>query len=274
MVFYVYNNQKILIISYMKLPEIISSSQNSQIQLLKKLALKKYRLQENKFTVENLTIIYDALLGGHDFEALFVTAEFINKNINKFELLLKNSKISSYYLIDEKLNNHYSQLDTPSGITAIYKINKENLIETKSVIYLNGINDPGNVGTIMRTALAFGFNNIIVDELCADIYNSKTISAAKDSIFKLNIVEDKQLAWFKTNKTNLPIYATSSHNGQELNKFKAAKEFCLVLGSESHGVSDAILNLANENIKIEMKGDIESLNVASAAAILLYKLSS
>jgi TrmH family RNA methyltransferase len=221
----------------MATPEIISSSQNAQIQLLKKLALKKYRRQENEFTVENLTIIYDALAGGNDFEALFVTSEFINKNLNKFEHLLNNSKISFYYLIDEKLNKHYSQLETPSGITAVYKINPGTLAKSQSVIYLNGINDPGNVGTIMRTALAFGFNNIIVDETCADIYNAKTISAAKDSIFKLNIIEDRDLTWLKKNKNNLAIYATSSHDGTDLNKFKTAKEFCLVLGSESHGLN-------------------------------------
>ena len=271
MVFCVYNKQ---IINTMTTPEIISSPQNAQIQLLKKLALKKYRSQENKFTVENLTIIYDALEAGHDFESLFVTSEFINKNLNKFEHLLNNSKISSYYLIDEKLNKHYSQLETPSGITAVYRRDSKTLIKGQSVIYLNGINDPGNIGTIMRTALAFGFNNIIVDETCADIYNAKTISAAKDSIFKLNVIEDKELNWLRSNKNNLAIYTTSSHDGTDLNKFKAGNEFCLVFGSESHGVNDEIIKLAKENIKIKMSGDIESLNVATAAAILLYELKA
>jgi TrmH family RNA methyltransferase len=258
----------------MPVPEIISSPQNSQIQLLKSLALKKYRYQELKFTVENLVIIYDALMGGSDFESIFVTQKFLDKNKNKFEQLLKKTKLEKYYLIDERVNKHYSQLETPSGITAVYKIKPGVLEKDKSVIYLNGLNDPGNVGTIMRTALAFGFTNIIIDETCTDIYNAKTINAAKDAIFKLNITEDIKVAWLKKNKNSLPIYTTNSHAGTDLDKFKAAKEFCLVLGSESHGVSEEIMKLADKNIKIEMSGDIESLNVATAASILLYELKS
>jgi TrmH family RNA methyltransferase len=252
--------------------EIIASAQNTQIQLLKKLALKKYRLQENKFTVENFVIIFDALEAGFDFEAIFVTSEFINRNKSKFSELLSKTAAGKYYLIDEKLNKHYSQLETPSGITAIYKIKLGSIIKNESVVYLNGISDPGNMGTILRTCLAFGFMNVIIDETCVDIYNSKSISAAKDAIFKINTINDSGLGWLKKNKKTLPIYATSSHQGTYLKKFKAAKEFCLVLGSESHGVSEEILALADENIKIEMSDKIESLNVASAAAVLLYEL--
>lgn len=253
--------------------EVISSSQNSQIQLLKKLSLKKYRYLEQKFIVENLTIIYDALNGGHDFEALFVTEVFIKKNIDKFKSLLLNSKVDKYFLIDENLNKHYSQLETPSGITAVYKIQKKDLKKDSSVIYFNGINDPGNLGTIIRTSLAFNFINIVFDETCADIYNAKTISAAKDSIFKINYLDDKDLNWLKENKKTFAIYVANSNSGRSLLNFKPEQKFCLVLGSESHGVSDEIIKLAKENIKIEINGEIESLNVATAGAIMLYELS-
>lgn len=257
----------------MKNSEIISSTQNYQIQLLKKLAQKKYRYQENKFTIENLVIIYDALSDGFDFDALFVTQDFINKHADKFNYLVGKSKISKYYLIDAKLNKHYSQLDTPSGITAVYNINSNKLEKDKSVVYLNSVNDPGNVGTIIRNSLAFGFKNIIFDENCADLYNFKTINAAKNAIFKINYFEDNQIAWLKQNQSKLAIYTSSSHNGELLSKFKAEKTFCLVLGNESHGVDEKIMSLASKNIKIEMNNELESLNVASAAAILLYKLN-
>ena len=257
----------------MKNSEIITSPQNSQIQLLKKLALKKYRYQENKFTIENLVIITDALRGGFDFEALFVTKEFISKNSDKFEYLLSKSRADKYYLIDEKLNKHYSQLETPSGITAIYKMNSGKFKKNSPVVYLNSINDPGNIGTIIRSCLAFGFKNIIFDENCADLYNFKTINAAKDAIFKINFLEDKESNWIKKNKDKIAIYTSSSHDGKLLEKFKAEKIFCLVLGNESHGVSEEILKLSKDSIKIEMDENLESLNVASAAAILLYKLN-
>lgn len=256
----------------MKDPERITSRQNSKVILLKKLSLKKYRDETGKFAVENLAIIYDGLRGGYDFESLFATDDFIKKHKEKLKYLKNNSKSVKYYLIDEKLNKHYSGLETPSGVTAIYNAKISPLAQDKPVVYLNGINDPGNLGTIMRTCLAFDFVNLAVDENCADICNSKTINAAKDSIFKLNIFKDRNNNWLKKNKDIFSIYATSSHNGISLEKFKPPKLFCLVFGSESHGISKDIMKLAKENIKIEISKSAESLNVASAAAILLYKL--
>ncbi len=251
--------------------EIIQSNQNSKIKLLKRLSLKKYRETEKKITVENLTIIYDALHSGFDFEYLFITKNFIEKNKEKFNYLQKNSKAIKFYLIDEKINKHYSNLENPSGITALYKITPSILDNKKSIIYLNGVSDPGNVGAILRTALAFNFTNVMLDNKCADIYNFKTINAAKDSIFKLNVIEDKNNEWIKT-KNALPVYAADAHNGISLEKFKPKKQFCLVLGSESHGISEDILKISDENLKIEISNSIESLNAATAAAILMYKL--
>jgi len=247
----------------------ISSPQNAQMKLLEKLNLKKYRQELGQFMVENFTIIVDALESGRDFAALFITEEFAAKHQEKLLSLQKKSKSQNFYLIDQKLNKNYSSLDTPSGVTAVYNIKPEKMDKT-SVVYLNGVSDPGNLGSIMRSALAFGFNNIMLDENCVDIYNPKVISAAKDAIFKLNIAEDKTGAWLK--KCSLPIYATSSHLGEDLTLVKPAKNFCLILGSESHGVSREILTSAAKSIKIEISSQIESLNVATAAAILFYEL--
>lgn len=249
-----------------------TSQKNIRIKWLKKLSQKKYRRQSKKFTVENLTIIYDALKSGYDFQDLFVTKNFINKHKQKFEYLQKESKLNEYCVIDEDVNKYYSQLDTPSGITAVYEINPSPLDQAKSVVYLNGIKDPGNMGTIMRSALAFGVPNVVLDATCVDVYNLKVISAAKDAIFKLNIIEDATGVWLKETKGALPVYVANSNEGLRLSEVEAAERFCLVLGSESHGVSEEIIRLADKNIRIEIKGDIESLNVSSAAAILLHGL--
>jgi len=251
----------------------ITSQNNTKIKWLQKLSQKKYRRQNNQFTVENLKIIYDALKSGYDFQDLFVTKDFMDKHSQEFEYLQKETKIDEYCLIDEDLNKYYSQLDTPSGITAIYETRSCSLDQAKSVVYLNGIKDPGNMGTIMRSALAFGVSNIVLDVICVDIYNFKVISAAKDAIFKLNIIEDKEGDWLKENKGILPIYVANSNEGLSLSEVKSDSRFCLVLGSESHGVSQEIVQLADKNIRIDIKGDIESLNVSSAAAILLYGLT-
>lgn len=252
--------------------ENITSQQNSQIKLLKKLSQKKYREQEHKFLVENLIIIYDALRAGYEFESIFVTEDFVNKNQEMFSSLQDDNKTAQFYLIDDKINKHISSLDTPSGIIAIYKIRTQELEQKKSVIYLNGIGDPGNMGAIMRTALAFGIENIVVDEKCVDIYNSKAISSAKDAIFKLRIYEDKERKWLKDKQGTIPVYIADSNKGEKLRKFQGATDYCLVLGSESHGVDDEIANMGNKNIKIEISASMESLNVAQAAAIIIYSL--
>ncbi|MFA5248679.1 MAG: RNA methyltransferase [Patescibacteria group bacterium] len=247
----------------------INSINNSQIKLLGKLTAKKYRQEFGQFMVENFVIIADALADGFDFEAFFVTEDFVDKHQSEIDFIQKNSQAKNFYLIDEKINKSYSELDTPSGVTAIYNVLPKK-ITNSSVVYLNGISDPGNLGAIMRNCLAFGFINLILDKTCADVYSSKTINAAKDAIFKLNIFEDKDGGWLE--KNTLPVYTTSSHSGRDLQQFAPATDFCLVLGSESHGVSSEISEKSSENIKIEMTDKIESLNVASASAILLYEL--
>lgn len=249
--------------------DTITSLQNNYIKLLKKLSIKKYRLENQKFTVENLKIIKDALKDGYDFQLLFVSASFINRNLDSFHFIQENSK-AQYCIIDEKLFSHFSQLDTPAGIIAIYNMPQAKKITKDSVIYLNNISDPGNMGTILRTALAFNFNNIVLDRNCVDIYNAKTIAAAKNSFFRLHILEDKEGDWIKENK--LPIYTTSSYGETDLDSFQADDNFCLVLGNESHGVSQEIEALAQKKIKINISDNIESLNVSVASAILLYKL--
>lgn len=252
--------------------KMISSRDNEKIKDLIKLSAKKYRYKLGKFKIENLAIIFDALRSGHAFEAIFVTENFIQSNQEKMEYFQKNAEKSQFFVINEDLNKACSELETPSGIIAVYGMKEFGWEEDLPVIYLNGINDPGNVGTILRTALAFDFKNIILDEKCADIYNAKTLSAGKDAIFKLNIKEDRNLQWLENNKDKFAIYAADSNGGTPLGKFKAEESFCLVLGSESHGIDEKILEMTKERIRIEISQNMESLNVAVAGAILLYAL--
>ncbi len=159
----------------------ITSKDNKQIKLLRKLKQKKYREKYSLFFTENLNIIYDALKANFIFDKFFVTEEFIAKNTEKFKYILKASKIKQYYLIGNQVNNSFSDLDSPSGICALYRQQKRKVDFTKSIVYLNGINNPGNLGTILRSALAFSFKNIVIDEYSADIYNYKTINSAKET---------------------------------------------------------------------------------------------
>jgi len=245
---------------------IIKSRENEKIKLLKKLSQKKYRDRLGLFCVENYKIIIDAYAFGYVPIMLFIKEEMeINNDLKQ--------KVDQVFLIDSKINEAFSELDTPPGICAVYEEKKHEINMNKSILYLNGVSDPGNMGTIMRTALAFGVENVVGDEKCADIYNSKTIQAAKDSVFKLNFVKDKNLSLLKTIKKNMKIFSTRMRDAKDVKSIGRPETFCLVLGSEAHGVNSEVENLSDEFIKIDIDKKMESLNVAVAGGIILHALS-
>lgn len=249
----------------------INSRDNEKIKVLRKLHQKKYRDKLLLFFIENFVLIRDAAKAGYFFEEIYFTDKFYHKNKDFFDNLPKNQNIK-LVLISENINKYATSLDTPSGVFAVYK--KE--LKTKKlggkIIYLNAISDPGNLGSIFRSALAFGFKDVVIDENCADVYNPKTIHSAKDSIFKLNLVFDKKLDILRILKNEMKIYSTRLESGKDLNILKDKQSFCLVFGSEAHGVDEDILSLSDDFIKIRMSNEIESLNVSVSAGIIFYEL--
>jgi len=252
----------------------ITSKDNAKIKTLRQLGQKKYRDKSGKFLVENAVIIRDATNAGIFFDTIFITEDFLEKNRAIFDLIANKTKMTEYYLIDEKINGSFSSMDTPPGIAAVYSKPENKIDLAKPAIYLNSINDPGNVGTILRSALAFDLKNIVIDEHSADVYNPKTISAAKDAIFKLNIEFDKDLKILKDIKKKMPVIATRLEKSDRLDILKKQKLFCIVLGSESHGVDKTIRDISDNFIRIPMSDKIESLNVAASAAIIFYEIYS
>ncbi len=246
----------------------ITSKNNEKIKELKKLGRKKYRDKLGLFVVENWKIVLDARVKP---KSLFVTSEFLEDHRDEIERI--GTKV---YEIDIKLNKAFSSLETPPGIAAVYHTKPPFSSPLKrgesQVIYLNGISDPGNLGTILRSALAFDLTDMVVDESCADIYNPKTIQAAKDAIFKLNISFDEHGQLLRDLKEAMPIIATTLDDADPIENLKKHDKFCLVLGSESHGVDQDILKAADHLVKIDMGEQIESLNVAAAAAIIFHEI--
>lgn len=247
----------------------ISSLDNEKIKYLNKLNNKKERDKNQEFFIENLKTISDALESGFQPRAVFVTEELMGSKNPRIAKIIGQS--SEVYIINEKINKKFSNLETPSGIAAIFPELAGSINISEKNIYLNAINDPGNLGTILRTALAFGFKNIIIDEHCADIYNFKTINASKDAIFKLNIVVDKKRQVFDRLKSGMKVYSTSLEGGRDPKIIKD-KKYCLVFGSEASGVEQDILDRSDAFIRLEMSREIESLNVAVAAGITIYQL--
>ncbi|MBT4277926.1 RNA methyltransferase [Candidatus Falkowbacteria bacterium] len=250
----------------------ITSKDNEKIKFLKKLNQKKYREEYSKFFIENLKIIKDAVKAGFIFEDLFVTEEFVEKNQKEFEVILSKSGVEKYYIINTIVNKSFSNLDTLSGICAVYKKIDKKINYNKPIVYLNNISDPGNLGTILRSALAFDIENIVLDENCVDLYNYKTLSAARGSIFKLNIEFDENLKVLKKIKKKMKVFSTNVRKGKDVDTLDKEKTFCIVLGSEARGVDKNIQEISDDFIKIKTSNKIESLNVATSAGIIFYKI--
>ncbi len=252
----------------------ISSRENPKIKELNKLGVKKYRNKFGKFLVEYLAIIHDAIKSGHSPEALFITQELLNNNSEKVKFILENIRENRVFVIPKEINKNFSSLETPAGITAVYYKRKERAIDFgKRVLYLNEIKDPGNLGTILRSAVAFGINEIILDEGCVDLYNPKVIQSAKDAIFKADIIFDKDTMLLRNIKNKMKVFVTEVDGGVEVkNAFVKDEIFCVVMGSESHGASEGIKKIASEMINIKSSSEMESLNVAVSTGIILYEM--
>ncbi len=249
-------------------PLIITSKTNESIRLLRQLAQKKYRDSTGYFIIENIKTIYDAVQFGVNIHALYITEQLLKK---PQALIMEIIKYSPYYVrLSEYINVYVSSLDTPSGIIAIFKKPESKVTVSESVIYLNGISDPGNMGTILRTAVAFGFHNIVVDDYCVDIFNPKTIQASKEAVFKLAIYHDSGYQFLEKIKGIMPIIGTRSQNAISIETKRINLPICLVLGNEANGISTPVVNWVDYFVSIPLSTAMESLNVSIAAGILFY----
>jgi TrmH family RNA methyltransferase len=240
--------------------------QKGKIDFLLKLKRKKYRDLHQKFIVENPKVIFEQALN-KNLDSVYVTDAFFSEH--RDELIFPN-----LFRLSDKDFKQVSDLVTPPGILAVFNIapdKKFNFLE-KSILLLDTIQDPGNLGTILRSADWFGFKDIFLGANCVEPYNSKVITASMGSIFHLNIHTDVGLLDFaqelKAKKYCVAVSDLAAKKNSISNKAKIA----LVIGNESNGVSAELKNVADEKIKIFKLGQAESLNAAVAAAILMYEL--
>lgn len=235
----------------------ITSKQNQKIKELLLLNKNNIRKQEKKFIVEGYHLL-EMALENNKVVSIFTTSEIknIDQNIPQ-------------YIVNDEIMEKISSLKCSQGVIAVCKMNEEKYISSNKVLFLDDVSDPGNVGTIFRTALAFNYKDIIVTSGCASTYNEKVIQASQGAIFKLNIIE-KDYEYLKQLK-DYEILATEIKGSISLKNISHEDKFILVLGNEARGVRKEILDIANQRIRIDIR-DMESLNVAIAGAIAMYEL--
>jgi RNA methyltransferase, TrmH family len=229
---------------------------------------KKIREAEMEFIAEGKNNVEEGLKSSYRCNYLLYTEEFISSHpqfINWAE-----EKNVRHAPASETDFNKASGSVNPQGILAVFEIPDRIDPDFKidePIIYLDDISDPGNVGTIIRTCDWFGFKSIILSKSCADIYNPKTVRSSAGSLFHLNLYAGYDLSP-KIKLNGFKILAADM-KGENIYSYKFDQKIVLVFSNEAHGLSDAVKNYADTIITIPKSGEAESLNVASAAAVIL-----
>lgn len=238
---------------------LYSSIDNSKIKDLKKLQTKKYRDKKNSFIIEGKHLVLEAY----------------KTNCLK-ELLLEENElfpldIETNYMTNNVMN-YLSELETPNNIIGICN-KKEGKLQGNKIVYLDYIQDPGNLGTIIRSCVAFNVDTLILSKNCVDMYNSKVIRASQGMIFHLNIIiEDVENIVPKLKDQGYKIYGTNVMYGKSLKSIEKSDKFVIIMGNEGNGISEVSEELCDEFIYIDMNSCCESLNVGVATSIILYEL--
>lgn len=245
-----------------------------QINLVKALIrLKNYRRRKGLFVVEGLRATQEALNSNYVVEFLILSDEFLKRCSDRAPVFA-NVKV---YEVPQKIYITLSDTKTPQGIMAVVRMKKFEIGDLCKgnflIVALDGIKDPGNMGTIIRTADAAGASGILVGKGCVDIYNPKVIRSTMGSIFHLPVMEEIDLQWAlkELSKKGAKIVVTSLGAKKSYLDADYTSPVAIVFGSEAEGVSNEILNMPSEQVKIPIPGKAESLNVAVVSGILLYE---
>ncbi len=241
---------------------MITSLENKEIKKYLKLKKKKYRDLEKLFLVEGEHLIKEAEKSNSLVKVILTEDKELETNK---EILYVTHEIM------KKLSN----LDTPPEMIGVCKINDNNKVGGNIILALDDIQDPGNLGTIIRSAVAFNIKTILLSENTVDLYNPKVLRSTQGLLFYTNVIRcDLEKELKKLKEEQYSIYVTNVEEGKEINKMNVAEKLVLVMGNEGNGVSSNIKSLKDENIYIKTNNLVESLNVGVATSILLYELDS
>jgi len=247
-----------------------------------KLKYKKYRQEWKLFLVEGKRLCQEAIDSDWTVESAIISETFLNDPVYPALEKVITARNIPLQVLSASNFNKISDTESPQGIMLVMKIPpvaepmKESWSEHPLILILDGIRDPGNLGTIIRTADWYGVNYIACSSDSADIFNSKTSRASMGSLFRVRCQEFSHLPdLVKTLKENrFMILATSPRASKLLEEIQVSFPMAILVGGEAEGISPALMKLSPEIIQIKKYGQAESLNAAVAAGILLHHFSS
>ena len=255
---------------------VITSKDNDLIKHIRKLKEKKYRDEFGEFVVEGAKMIEEAIHENAKIKQILVCDDCKTESSMTQEQLYDIAKFDCVY-VSEKIFSLVTDVVAPQGILAVIEkpIKSENKIDYKAnhFLLLDNIQDPGNMGTILRTADSLNMKQIIVSPGTADCYNSKVVRSTMGAIFRVNVIErDLEKVIKEMQKREIKVFATDLQTEKTIYDVDYEKT-AVVIGNEANGVSEQVLNLADERIKIPMIGKTESLNAAVATGVILYEIN-
>jgi TrmH family RNA methyltransferase len=255
----------------------IKRMNEKEIKKLTSLAYSKYRQKHGLFLVEGAHSVAELLKSQWDVETLILTRQAEESGIAAHSFPINLDKRIPVQIISERTLKRLSSTDAPQGVLAVARIpipDLERISSVRRIIIADGVRDPGNLGTIIRTAAAFGFEAFITTLSTADVFSPKVVRSSQGAIFSLMIaahIDNKTLV--NSLRESHIFYALTPRAEMELPSLKIAPRFALIIGAEIAGVSPELLAAVDFRVGIAMPGPIESLNAAVAAGIALYEFS-
>lgn len=251
----------------------ITGKDNKTVKLCKALKKKNTRFEEGKFLAEGKKLALEAFAyAKNGIYCVVATEDFAQKEP---EIIRQAEKVcDKVFLVSESVFAHISDTDTPQGILVVANM-KDDEFEpdenSRSIVVLDGVSEPGNMGTVIRTAEALGYDGIYLMKGCADIYSSKTVRSTMGSVFRMKFrtgcspqdIDELQSRGFS-------VIATTPGGDVALETLEVPEKTAVIIGNEAHGVCDELLELSQIRVRISMDGLAESLNAAVAAGITMH----
>ncbi|MBD3168170.1 MAG: RNA methyltransferase [candidate division Zixibacteria bacterium] len=241
---------------------------NARLKFLSSLKQKKYRWKERKFLIEGENLLKAAIVNNIAIDEIYVASDYEGEILP----LLDNEK--KLIKLPPSKMARFSTVKTPPGIMALlpfFRYNVDEFHNALRILYLENLSDPGNTGTLIRDARAFGFDCVFISPDGCEIYNSKLLRSTAGYIFSIPVVEDVKLAILQNYKNRgFELISANPHAEITIEEAKCPQKAVIMLGNEPRGLSEEAEGMADIKLKIGIKEDVESLNVASAGAIIMH----
>lgn len=243
--------------------EHITSLKNPKVAAWKALKDRKGRRESGCFLVEGRKMVEEALKSAFDVETVLVQEG----------MELPDGLTMPVYELPAHVLAAVCDTKTPQGIAAVVRMKEQSALG-KHIVVLDGVQDPGNVGTIIRTADAAGLNGVLLSNQCADVFSPKVLRATMGSIFRMNLrtTDDLPGELTKLREKGYSILSSQLDGTPFYERQDVAERFALIIGNEGNGVSEQVQQTATHRVRLPMRGGAESLNAAIAAAIMMYEL--